>query len=156
MALMARTSDSVVTSRGRTPAGERHLDIEEPRLPDHDRLGLVRGEAVADQRVMQPRGPIVAAGLPLHPGDRRLPGEMGRHLLHPPEITRASAPSRSRYVTKPRPPGNVTRRSGPSRTTADRAGRLGVGAQLRVVRRQILLGINHGPPSWGTPRSDPG
>src|SRR3712207_7637535 len=44
-------------------------DGERPRLPDHDRLGLLGDEAVLEQRLVQAGGGVVRAGLPLDPAD---------------------------------------------------------------------------------------
>ena len=49
--------------------GQVDVDGEQLGLADHDRLGLVGGEAVGDEGVVQTRGVVVAAGLPLDPGD---------------------------------------------------------------------------------------
>ena len=90
-------------------------------------------------------------------------------LVHAP-VAAASAPPRSRYVTNPRPPANVTSRSGPSRVTARAPGSrrpcaLGVvgGKQLGAIhhaghgaglvqRWQLVIGSRRPPPG---PRARP-
>ncbi len=125
------------------PLGQVDVDRQQPRLAQHDRLRLLRLEAGRDQGLVQPRRVVVAARLPLHPGHLGVRGEVGDRggdevadagLVRPVEVAvgdEAAAPGEGHQ---------------PERAVLgdrERAGRLGVGAQLFVVGGQEGCGVGH-------------
>ena len=125
------------------PLGQVDVDRQQPRLAQHDRLRLLRLEAGRDEGLVQPRRVVVAAGLPLHPGHLGVRGEVGDRggdevadagLVRPVEVAvgdEAAAPGEGHQ---------------PQRAVLgdrERAGRLGVGAQLLVVGGQEGCGVGH-------------
>jgi hypothetical protein len=83
---------------------------------------------VGDQRVVQAGRVVVAARLPLDARDLGVGPVVVESVGDELGDGRRIGPPRSRYVTKPRPPAKVTRRSGPSRATEMA---LGVSASVR-------------------------
>ena len=88
-----------MTRRTTHAVGQLDVDGEQARLADHDRLGLVGDEAVGDERLVQAGRVVVAAGLPLDPGDlghRLVVGQGLRRRAAATESSSAGRPSTSR------------------------------------------------------------
>ena len=66
------------------PVGQLHVDGEQPRLADHDRLRLVGHEPVGHQGLVQAGCVVVPAGLPLDADDVGVGPVVGQGLLHEP------------------------------------------------------------------------
>jgi predicted RNA polymerase sigma factor len=120
----------------RHPVRQRNVDRQRGRVADHDRLGLVGGEPVREQRVVQPRGVVVPARLPLDPGDLGVGLEVrDRRADHPPDLV-GVGPAEVGVGDEPAP---AAERHQPQRALPghrQRARGLGVGAELAVVGRQ--------------------
>ena len=101
----------------RDPVRQRNVDRERGRVADHDRLGLVGGEPVREEGFVQPRGAVVAARLPLDPGDLGVGLEMrDRRAHHRPDLVGVGpaevgvgdepAPARERHQPQRALPGH--------------------------------------------------
>jgi hypothetical protein len=125
---------------------QRDAHIQHPRVPDHDRLGLLGLEAMAQQCFVEARGTIMTSGLPLDPGDLGILTVVIEGLCHEARRSRGVGAVEA-SIGHEAPTASVRDEEQRSEAAhSDCARGLRVSAQLLVVGQQQLLGChNHRP-----------
>ena len=123
--------------------GELDRDREEAGVAHHDRLGLLRLEARRHERLVQPRGVVVPAGLPLDAGDLGVRAEVGDRRCDEVADAVRVRPAQVAVGDEAASPGERHQPQRPVHHDREGAGRLGIRAQLLVVGGQEGCGVGH-------------